>query len=816
MAAQSLLLPPLPVKQTWLQRMCGFKGKAKPRILGKVLNARVDAMHIKSEAQLLEEDEDKEILLLKHFILSQLSGYKRAIAERYLLGEGRFASMKHHSVAYRRTTRYMGMIILPILWLALIYMIYVFHLPLASRSSIIWLVVTVLMLCLDFACLQPGRIWLKWVVINGTVVQDMTDIVHALRLRFMSILVRDTGVLRDAHSLVQHFNPACRAARLFPHLPVSRYLMALNDSDTPYVLRKPGGTLQKKEGWILWIAHTLGSLVPLALLVWITSTPAPLQDTIVDLAIVFFFYVLAFVLYGTSLLDITLPIVILVGIGAAVLLRESVIWRSEYSAKMKIVLAMEKKREEAKLQELYSGSRAGTATDTASRAGDDHSAAAGSVMTKPSISPKTRGNSRRVVPIAEDIDDTYDDGEFYDEEAANNADIMREMEGEKVDVIGSFVREMNSVVTFRSKFKPQEGEFHRSPTGMGGGSVTGQDVYGEFGLRGGDADTIASTISSTSLQSSLLMQGRVRRDKGGLLPLTQAHMQANEQRPGSDHIDSLDESSISGTHQNERNMRLGLFDGDMTLRKGGSPSSAQHLELHEFDSDSQYSSASGVSHGRRVRLAPLGGSTKSNSPSLPGSQFSNPHHAYHPSSARHYATSSLSGGESVASSIAASIKQVESNLSKNLETILAASAEKAQAQAAHGTRQSKKKKRVRGSGLMLDSIAGSRPGTAEEGEEYIPSPMHSKTSSVSPLSKGEFSAQDLFGGHNSDDDADAEDEDRSERKIRTTKKSGAQRRRERWNRTLEEAQRSPESPSVRTSKKSTTLEVRGSPDWHHQ
>ena len=117
---------------------------------------------------------------------------------------------------------------------------------------------------------------------------------------------------------------------------------------------------------------------------------------------------------------------------------------------------------------------------------------------------------------------------------------------------------------------------------------------------------------------------------------------------------------------------------------------------------------------------------------------------------------------------------------------------------------------------MLDSIAGSRPGTAEEGEEYIPSPMHSKTSSVSPLSKGEFSAQELFGGHNSDDDADAEDEDRSERKIRTTKKSGAQRRRERWNRTLEEAQSSPESASVKTSKKSTTLEVRGSPDWHHQ
>ena len=143
-ATQSLLLPPLPVKQTWLQSVCGFKRKAKPRILGKVLDARVNAMHIKSEVQLLEDEEEKEMLLLKHFILSQLTGYKRAIAERYLLDEGRFYSQKYHSIVYRRTVRHVSMFLLPILWLALIYMVYLFHLPLASRSSVIWVVINVL------------------------------------------------------------------------------------------------------------------------------------------------------------------------------------------------------------------------------------------------------------------------------------------------------------------------------------------------------------------------------------------------------------------------------------------------------------------------------------------------------------------------------------------------------------------------------------------------------------------------------------------------------------------------------------------------
>ena len=116
---------------------------------------------------------------------------------------------------------------------------------------------------------------------------------------------------------------------------------------------------------------------------------------------------------------------------------------------------------------------------------------------------------------------------------------------------------------------------------------------------------------------------------------------------------------------------------------------------------------------------------------------------------------------------------------------------------------------------MLESIIDSRPGTAGEGEDYIPSTKSPKTSNVSPLSKGELSAQDLFGGNNSDD-ADMEGDDESEKKIRTPKKSGAQRRRERWNRALEENDKSPESPSVRTSKMSSTLEVIGSPDWHHE
>lgn len=39
--------------------------------------------------------------------------------------------------------------------------------------------------------------------------------------------------MRNKNSLIQHFNPVCRLARDYPHLPIARLLMSLNDFDLP-------------------------------------------------------------------------------------------------------------------------------------------------------------------------------------------------------------------------------------------------------------------------------------------------------------------------------------------------------------------------------------------------------------------------------------------------------------------------------------------------------------------------------------------------------------------------------------------------------
>jgi hypothetical protein len=711
--AQSLLLPPPSAKKSWWTRCFGAH-KPKPRILGKILQARVLAMGMKGELQLLEEDEEKEVLLIKYFVLEQLTGYKRRIVQRYLLGEGRFMSMRPSSKAARATKWYAASVMLPLLWATLMYSIYLFHLSLASRSSLIWMVISILALAVDFAFLQPGRIWLKWVVINGTVGEDVRTILHALRLRFIAILRRDQGVMRDRHSLVQHFNPACRAARQFPHLPVSRYLMALNDSDTPYVLQKPGGALQKKRSWLQFIMHFISTALPLILLVWLTALPSVLQDAVVHLVIVLVFFAFAFVLYGTSLLDVSLPIIILLGLVGALLTREILIMRAKYNAHMKMVLAKEKEAEELKLRQLYGTSEG---LEDAHREDGSMSVASYRTHKKPSYSPSLAGargaGVTRVVPIDGSLEDqgsTYDDGGLYDEEAGGG--ITDDMDSEHVDIIGSFVKEMNSVVTFRSKFKVKEGEFHRSP-------VHGQEY--QEALHGGlDGDeSFASTIGSTSIQSSLLTHGR---DKHRMTPLTS--MNIPTLYGGGD-----GEGSVVGGAS-----PIALFEGDMTLHRG-SPKNAAALTIHDFDSDSQYSSTSSVSirDGRKIRLAPLNnsgqgqGQGKGQGRGQKQSQnavFTNPHHAHYMTQRQAHAASSISGGDGSlsdtgsVSSITESIKAVEVNIANNIEGMLAAAVSSGEANRNKRQKRKKKLRALPGSdaeyaprGFILDSIADndSRP-----------------------------------------------------------------------------------------------------------
>ena len=342
------------------------------------------------------------------------------------------------------------------MWAAVLYYIYVFNLKLGSRSSTLWTVVAFGSLFVDVAMLQPLRIWLKWCVINSVASKDIREIVKGLQVRFSPIMKRRPGVMRDAHSLIQHFNPACRVARLFPHLPVSRFLMALNDSDVPYALRKSGGNLSVPKTWFQYIVINATITIPTAFIIWCTSLAPPLQDCVVDFIATLAFNVAMLVAYVFSLVDATVPLGIIFIFAGLVFLREFRITASEQMARRKIRNDREQQEELEKLDALY-GSPAPMDKKTKPTAGGSPEQSPDSAR-----SSSTLDSQQNLAPIAGSrfkqrpmsaVRETKEDSDEDSEEARTKKALEKEKQDDEVevDIIGDFVKDMHSVEIFRSK-----------------------------------------------------------------------------------------------------------------------------------------------------------------------------------------------------------------------------------------------------------------------------------------------------------------------------------------------------------------------------
>jgi len=123
---------------------------------------------------------------------------------------------------------------LPAMFLVMIYYVYVLNANIGSRASTLWILSFLLSWLEDVLVLQCIKIFLKWCVVVHSISPEVRKIFFTVKLRYAAIIHRKSGIMRDAQGLTHHFNPAVRAARMFPHLPLSRFLIALNDYDIPY------------------------------------------------------------------------------------------------------------------------------------------------------------------------------------------------------------------------------------------------------------------------------------------------------------------------------------------------------------------------------------------------------------------------------------------------------------------------------------------------------------------------------------------------------------------------------------------------------
>ncbi|RYH29179.1 hypothetical protein EON65_09430 [archaeon] len=83
---------------------------------------------------------------------------------------------------------------------------------------------------------------------------------ETLLARSRLILLRTQGLMRHANDYVQHFNPACRVARMFPAWHVSRLLFSVNDHDLPLRFAPYGPMAGRVSSYL--VSRTRGSSSP--------------------------------------------------------------------------------------------------------------------------------------------------------------------------------------------------------------------------------------------------------------------------------------------------------------------------------------------------------------------------------------------------------------------------------------------------------------------------------------------------------------------------------------------------------------------------
>jgi len=269
-------------------------------VIKRIEVCRDQVGNMKKELEHMDSAEDQEIYLMRHFIVDIFDGPRRGVVSRHFLEEYNTRRNKWHER--------LSLVFLPLMLAVMIYFVYVFNLSIGSRATNMWLIVTSINFFQDVFFLKPLKVWFNFVLINGTVSREVRELCEQLTRRSKLILMRTHGMVRDTEALVQHFNPAVRAARMHPGLPVSRLLMSLNDFDIP---------LQPKHSifYLPWVYFMTGLLT-------LTLLPEVLQDSSIEVlsnAIIQFGAIGFYRLGVTSLLA---ALVVGLGILLIILLRE--------------------------------------------------------------------------------------------------------------------------------------------------------------------------------------------------------------------------------------------------------------------------------------------------------------------------------------------------------------------------------------------------------------------------------------------------------------------------------------------------------------
>jgi hypothetical protein len=248
-------------------------------LLRNIKVARREGEDIVKRMESFPDDETREVYLMRQFIVDSMVGYRRSLCERFFFAESIFGIRSGlHSSSYYQ---WFCVFIIPAYLLFFCLYVFLFGISIGKVNTELFLVAVTIAFLEDTILVEPVSVLFYGIGVASLAYKDVTVIATRIFARVNSITTRVRGQMNPTAAYIQHLNPACRAARQYPHLHSARLLMSLNDDDIPssYMTR-----YYKKGFWETM--HKLTALLKaFIVLTFISVLPGVLQEGIVEATI---------------------------------------------------------------------------------------------------------------------------------------------------------------------------------------------------------------------------------------------------------------------------------------------------------------------------------------------------------------------------------------------------------------------------------------------------------------------------------------------------------------------------------------------------
>jgi len=194
--------------------------------------SRLLAITLSKTISLSKSDAAREEFLIKQFFINMSPLSTRAILNYVLFnGYNKFS----REVIEKKDNMYMALLCYTYLFVHFAgFSSVIIYAGFRTNSTGVekWGLLLLATAVLDNALIRIIHLCVKWwaiflVVSNSRLLGNIRHLKTISKL----VLIRSSGVMNSSHSIVQHFNPACRLALQYPGLAISRLLLSLSDYD---------------------------------------------------------------------------------------------------------------------------------------------------------------------------------------------------------------------------------------------------------------------------------------------------------------------------------------------------------------------------------------------------------------------------------------------------------------------------------------------------------------------------------------------------------------------------------------------------------